>query len=269
MHRSGKYKLGLKFLAIGLILALAIPGLSYELKSARIYPTGKITIYSGEKKVGEFSKEAPLPKGFLIATDGRCGVKMESVYLVAEDKSLFSVAATANLRKLRIKEGKVYFAMSGNFPSLSFITPTGNLAVLDILLNAAANNQPLKGYVSVTQKGSELGVIEGGSMVISTQQGEMMIKSGQRIILAQVDMDVGPPVEEQKVDEKEGQESQEDQEVQEGQEVKPGMSGTTKIIVGAVAVGAVAAGVGALAGGGGGGGGGDGGGPISPSSPTP
>ena len=266
MKWSARNKSVLKFLAIVLSFALAVPGFSSELKSARIYPTGKISIYSGDQKVGEFSREAPFPEGFLIAADGRCGVRLESVYLVAEDGSVFSVASAANLRKLLIKEGTVYFAMSGNFPSLSFITPSGSLAVLDILLNAATNNQQLKGYVAVTQNGSELGVIEGGSMIISTQQGEMMLKSGQRLILAQVDMDVGPPEEEQKVEEKEGQQPPEGQE---GQAAEPGMSGTTKMIVGAVGVGAVAAGVGALAGGGGGGGGSDDGGSVSPSSPTP
>jgi hypothetical protein len=266
MCGSGRNKLGLKFFAIGLSFALALPGFSSELKSARIYPTGKITIYSGNQRVGEFNKEAPFPDGFLIATDGRCGVKMEDIYLVAEDKSLFSVATAANLRELLIKEGTVYFAVSKMSYSLNFFTPSGNLAVLDILLNAAAGSPQLKGYVAVKQSGSELGVIEGGSMIVSTQQGEMMIKSGQRLILAQADLDVGAPEEIETSDETEGKQEKEGKE---GKEGKAGMSKNRKIILGAIGVVAVAAGVGALAGGGGGGGGGgsDGGGPISPSSP--
>jgi hypothetical protein len=263
MYGSGRNKSGLKILAIGLSFALALPGFSSELKSARIYPTGKITIYSGNQRVGEFNKEAPFPDGFLIATDGRCGVKMEDIYLVAEDKSLFSVATAANLRELLIKEGTVYFAVSKMSHSLNFFTPSGNLAVLDILLNAATDSPQLKGYVAVKQNGSELGVIEGGSMIVSTQQGEMMIKSGQRLILAQADLDVGAPEEIETSDETEGKEEKE------GKEGKTGMSKNRKIILGAIGVVAVAAGVGALAGGGGGGGGGgsDGDGSISPSSP--
>ena len=263
MCRARKNKLGLKLLAVGLSFALAIPGFSSDLKSARIYPTGKITIYSGNQRVGEFNKEAPFPEGFLIAADGRCGVKMENVYLVAEDRSLFSVATAASLRKLQIKEGTVYFAMTKNSPSLSFITPSGNLTVLDILLNAATDSPQLKGYVSVKKNGSELGIIRGGAMVVSTQQGEMMIESGQRLILAQADLDVGAPEEIETSDEKKGQEEKA------GQEEKPGMSRNTKIIVGVIAAAAIAGGVGALAGGGGGGGGGgsEGGGSISPSSP--
>ena len=263
MCRTRKIKLGVKFLAIGLSFALALPGFSSELKSARIYPTGKITIYSGNQRVGEFNKEAPVPEGFLIATDGRCGVRMADIYLVAEDKSLFSVATSANRRELLIKEGTVYFAVSDMSRSLNFITPFGMLAVLDILLNSATDSSKLKGYVSVKQNGSEIGIIEGGSMIVSTQQGETMIESGKKLTLAQADLDVGAPEETKTTDEKEGQEEKT------GKEGKAGLSKNRKMILGAIGVAAVAVGVGALAGGGGGGGGGDsdGGGPISPSSP--
>ncbi len=195
MYWLGRNKLGLKVFAIGLSFALALPGFSSELKSARIYPTGKITIYSDNQRVGEFNKEAPFPEGFLIAADGKCGVKMEDIYLVAEDRSLFSVATSASQRKLLIKKGILYFAVSNMSRSLSFTTPTGSLAVLDILLNAATDNPQLKGYVAVKQNGSEIGVLEGGSMIVSTQQGEMMIESGKHLILAQADLDAIAPEE--------------------------------------------------------------------------
>ena len=262
MYWTRKNKLGLKFFAIGLSFALALPGFSSEFKSARIYPTGKITIYSGNQRVGEFKKEAPVPEGFLIAADGRCGVRMDDIYLVAEDKSLFSVATSANLRELLIKEGTVYFAVSDMSRSLNFITPSGMLTVLDILLNSATGSPKLKGYVSVKQNGSEIGIIEGGSMIVSTQQGETMIESGKKLTLAQADLDVGAPEETKTTDEKEGQEEKT------GKEGKAGLSKNRKMILGAIGAAAVAVGVGALAGGGGGGGGGsDGGGSISPSSP--
>jgi len=264
MYWSGRKKLGLKCLAIGLSLALALPGFSSELKSARIYPMGKITIYNDNQRVGEFSKEAPFPEGFLIATDGKCGVKMEDIYLVAEDKSLFSMANSANLRKVLIKEGTLYFAVSDMSRSLNLITPFGTLAVLDILLNAATGNPQLKGYVTVKQNGSEIGVLEGGSMIVSTQRGEMMIESGQQLTLAQADMDVGAPEEIETSDEKK------DKDVKEGKEEKTGLSKTTKIVIGVVGAAVFAGGIAALAGGGGGGGSGgsgNGGDSVSPSSP--
>jgi hypothetical protein len=264
MSWLGRNKLGLKFLAIGLSFALVLPGFSSELISGRIYPTGKISIYSGNQKVGEFNQEAPFPEGFLIAADGKCGVKMEDIYLVAEDRTLFSAATTANLRELIIKEGTLYFAVSDMSRSLNFITPYGNLAVLDILLKAATGSPQLKGYVAVKQHGSEIGVIEGGSMIVSTQQGEMMIESGRHITLAQADLEVGAPEEFEKVDEKEDQEDIEGKDENAGKEEKAGMSNTKKIILGVVGAAVLAGGLGALAGGGGGGGGN---GSVSPSSP--
>ena len=267
MGRIGKNKWGLKLLAIGLSLALAIPGFSSEIKPARIYPTGKITIYNGDQKIGEFNKEAPFPVGYLIAADGKCGVRMDNIYLVAEDGSLFSVVTSDNLRKLRIKKGTVYFAVSGMSHSLSFITPSGSLAVLDILMNAAAGRPTLKGYVSVTENVGKVGVIGGGSIIVSTQQGEMMLEPGQQLTLAQADMDVGAPEELETSEEEEIEAEEAVEEEKAAKEEKTGMSRNTKIIVGVVS-GAVGVGgiVALAAGGGGGGGGGD---PVSRSTPTP
>jgi hypothetical protein len=195
---------------------------------------------------------------------------MEDIYLVAEDKSLFSVATSANQRELLIKEGTLHFAVSDMSRSLNFITPFGTIAVLDILLRAATDSPQLKGYVSVKQNGSEIGIIGGGSMIVSTQQGEMMIESGKKLTLAQADMDVGAPegMDPGAPEETESTDEKEDQGEKEGKESKAGMTERTKIILGAIGVAAVAVGVAALAGGGGGGGGGgDDGGSISPSSP--
>ena len=271
MGRKGRNKLGLKLLAIGLSLALAIPGFSSELKPARIYPTDKITIYNGEQKVGEFNKEAPFPEGYLIAADGKCAVRMDDIYLVAEDKSLFSVATSTNLRKFLIKEGTVYFAVSKMSHSLSFITPYGNLAVLDMLINAAAGSPKLKGYVSVGENVSRVGIIEGGSMIVSTQKGEMMLEPGQQLILAQADLDVGAPEELESSDEEEGKVEEATEGEKAAKEKKAGMSKNTKIVLGAVGGAVVIGGIGALAAGGGGGGGsgGNGGDSVSRSSPTP
>jgi len=252
-----KNKLGLKFFAVGLAVALAMPGFSSELKSARVYPTGKITIYRGDQKIGEYHNEAPFPEGFLIAADGRCGVKMDDMYLVAEDQSIFAVETAITRRQLLIRKGTVYFALPEKSRKLSFVTPGDTVTVQGMMLNAATGNPLLKGYISVNQDRSEIGVVEGGAMMISTRQGDMLIKSGQRLILAQAELDVGPPEEEKVAEEEEI-------------EKEPGLSRGQKITIGAVGAGATLAAFFALLGGGSGGSsGGDGGGDddVSPSSP--
>ncbi len=53
--------------------------------SDRIYPTKKVTLYRGDKIVGVYTKEAPLPEGSIISTDGRCAVKLDELYLSCPD----------------------------------------------------------------------------------------------------------------------------------------------------------------------------------------
>ena len=53
------------FLTISMLNA----GVAVGAGSDRIYPTQKVTIYDGDKKVGVYTKEAPFPEGATISTD--------------------------------------------------------------------------------------------------------------------------------------------------------------------------------------------------------
>ena len=166
-------------------------GVSVFADSDRIYPTNKVTLYRGDTIVGVYTKEAPLPEGSIISPDGRCAVKLDDLYLVGEDQSEFSINTSGRQRNLFIKKGTVYFKTSAMSRSFSFITPDGPISVQRIQLNAAAGGGSLKGLVTVTDNSSELGVVEGGSMIVPTDNGMMTIQSGNKIILSQADMDIG------------------------------------------------------------------------------
>ena len=112
-------------------------------------------------------------------------VIMDGFLLVGADKSLFSVTSEANSRELLVKNGTVYFAVSEMPRSLVFVTPKGAVTVQQLILNAAADGGLLKGYVAVTGDSAEIGVFEGGSVLVSTVSGETTIQSGKKIILAQ------------------------------------------------------------------------------------
>jgi hypothetical protein len=219
--------------------------------SDRIYPTGKVTLHRGDAIVGVYTQEAPLPEGSVISTVGRCGVKLDDMYLVGEDQSVFSINTAGGQRNLFIKKGTVYFKTSAMKRSFSFITPDGPISVQSIRLNAAFDDGSIKGYVVVTKNRSELGVAEGGSINVFTDKGLMTIQSGQKMILSQADMDIGLPEDEEPA-------AQQPPEP----EKKGGMSTGKKITYGALAVVAIAALAGAAGGGGGGGGG-----SVSPSTP--
>ena len=50
-----------------------------------------------------------------------------------------------------------------------------------------------------------MGVVEGGSMDVLTDNGQVTIKSGHNLILSQAEMDIGAPPEEEKPAEEEPQ----------------------------------------------------------------
>ena len=191
MERLLKEKTLAKMVIAVAILAFATVAYSSELNLARIMPTGTVSVFQGDQKVGEFSKEAPLPEGCLLSCKGKCGVKMDHLYFVATDGSRFSVIGKEDVRVLNIEKGTIYFILSALPKTLVFKTPHGTFTTDAVMLNVSTDGGFLQGYVSVTQEDTELGVIEGGSMSVSTVKGEKMIQPGNRIILAQATMGSG------------------------------------------------------------------------------
>lgn len=156
--------------------------------SARIIPTEKVSVYRGNKLVGEFHAEAPFPEGALLACDGECAVKMEDLYLVGADKSLFSVQTKSDVREVQVKEGTLYFTISDLPRPMLFNTPNTVLTVEGLSLISSSGAAILKGYVIVTPEATELGVIEGGFILVSTIEGQKRIYAGKMVKVAQVDL---------------------------------------------------------------------------------
>ena len=237
MHYITKNQAKFKVIAIFALLAFASTTFASGLSVGRIIPTGKVTLFQGNQKIGEFSSEAPFPEGTLLSVQGVCGVKMRDLYLLAIDKSLFSVTTDPDSRILAVKNGTVYFSLSSMPHTLVFHTPDGVITTHQILLNASTESGLLKGYVSIGDGITRVGVLEGGSMLLSVGDGKTMkINAGQELRLAQADL-----FEEE---EKEGAKTEEEEEV----EPTEGLSTTTKVLIGLGTVGVIAA----VAGGGGG-----------------
>jgi hypothetical protein len=255
MQWSKNNRTKFKIVAIFSLLAFVSTGFASGLSVGRIIPKGKVTLFQGDQKVGEFRSEAPFPEGAFLSVQGECGVKMNDLYLVAIDKSLFSVTTDPDSRKLSVKTGTVYFALSSMPHILVFKTPDGVVTTHQILLNASAKSGLLQGYVSVTDAVTKVGVLEGGSLLLSVGDGETMrINTGQELRLAQAGLF------EDKEEKKEEPKDKKTKPADKKAKAK-GMSTTAKVLIGLVTVGGIAA----LAGGGGGGGGG-GSAPASPSS---
>ena len=174
-------KVGLVSLAL---IAFTINGFGMEGNAGRIIPMGKVYMLKDGQTIGSYSSEAPLPENTLLKTQGDCAVKLTDLYLVAVDKSQFAISNADTSRELRVKEGTVYFALSKLPQALVFTTPEGFVTVQQVILNASTEKSILKGYVAVSEKGSEIGVIEGGSLLISTADGNKLVTAGNRILLA-------------------------------------------------------------------------------------
>ena len=239
-----------KVTAIFVLLAFASTTFASGLSVGRLIPKGKVTLFQGNQKVGEFSSEAPFPEGTLLSVQGECGIKMSDLYLVAIDKSMLSVTTDPDSRKLSVKTGTVYFALSSMPYILVFQTPDGVVTTHQVLLNASSESGLLKGYVSVTEDITKVGVLEGGSMLLSVGDGKTMrINAGQELRLAQAGL----------FDDKEEKKEEPKEKKDKPADKAKGMSTTAKVLIGLVTVGG---GVALFAGGGGGGS--SGGGAVSP-----
>ena len=167
------------------LVCFAAPGFAADPFAGRIMPTDKVVFLNDGQKVGEYTAEAPLPWNTEVKCQGRTGVRMDDMMLVFEDGSVFNISRVGNGSELNLKEGTAYFAFSALPAGLAFGTPQDTVVTEMATLNASTDNQLLKGYVKAGETESELGVIEGGKLMVRTNDGQYTIDPGQRILLAQ------------------------------------------------------------------------------------
>jgi len=264
MQHIRKNKTRFSVITMFVILMFASTGLSAGSSAGRILPKGTVSLFHDHQKIGEFTSEAPLPEDTLMSVQGECGVKLKDLYLVAVDKSLFSVATHIDSRKLTVKSGIVYFALSALPRALVFQTPSGVITTHEVMIKAASSGQSLKGYVLVEEGITRVGVLEGGAMVMMVDDGRpITIDAGRELRLAQAEI-FKEDTEEGKTEEgaQEGTPEGTPAEEPTGTEVSTGGVSTTAAVVGGIVL--VGAGIGLAAGGGGGGDDGGGGSPASP-----
>ena len=265
MQHFRKNRFKFKITAVFVILIFASTSFAAGFPGERILPKGKVTLYHGNRAIGEFSSQAPLPEDTLLSVQGECGVKLRHLYLFALDRSLFSVSTHENSRTLTVQNGTVYFAISSMPRTLVFQTPEGTITTNEVVLNASSTSRLLKGYVYVEDGIARLGVLEGGSMLVTATDGKpLSVSPGHEIRLAQAE--IFKPEEKPKEEKpaKTGEAAKTGEEGKAGQAAEAGgISTTTKVVLGALVIGGIAAALG----GGGGGGGDGGGGSASPATP--
>jgi len=176
-------------------LVCALSGVASGEYPARIKPTGKVIVTQPDNRVIELSAEAPLPYDALLECHGKCNVKMENLYLAVSDKSLFSICAPPRNNLMEFREGDFYFSVSDLPRPIVIKTPTDDITIQQVVLKTASTGGLLTGYVLVKPEATEIGVVRGGSMVVSTSQGEHFIDAGNKITVARAKTGKGAPTE--------------------------------------------------------------------------
>ena len=236
MFRNGKGKLILKIFVIYLSFAMATAGFSAVANSGRIIPTGKVSIIKDGNVVGQFSKEAQLPEGYLLKCEAKCAVRFDDLFMVAEPDTTFSVTPTAERHELYAEDGTIYYSISETSRPLQFSSPAGDATTGELALTDSA----LNGYVHANGSTTEIGVIDGGTMMLGTAAGDMAVTPDNAVTIEASDP-----------------------------EAAGGLTKKQKVALGAAAAAIVAAGTAAVLASGGGGGGGGGGGDKDSSSGSP
>jgi hypothetical protein len=172
----------LKVWSVFISLIITTAGLSATVPSARIIPTGKVSIISEGKVIGEFSKEAPLPEGAKLRCEATCTVKTKDLYVSVEPETTFSIKPMANGTELAVDQGTAYFSLSKVSSSVEFKSPAGNASTREISMTGSE----IKGYIRVSGNKMEIGVIEGGSMTLETASGEIAITPGNQVTSAAI-----------------------------------------------------------------------------------
>ncbi len=179
-----KHRLLAEAMVVFALICFTAPGFAADPFAGRILPTKKVTFFSDGQKVAQYTAEAPLPWDTLVKCEGKTGVRLNDMLLVFEDGSSFTISRTEIGKELNIKSGTAYFAFAALPEGLTFVTPQGFVVPEIMVLNASTENQVLKGYVKVDKSASEVGVLEGGKLMVRTADGKHTINTGQRIILA-------------------------------------------------------------------------------------
>lgn len=180
MGRSAWFKKAAWMVMVVFLSAATVQAYS----GAQIIPRGQVNVYRDGALVETLRDTAPLPDGALLKPEGLCGVRLQNLYLVAEDGSAFAVSAAPSQVELSVGQGTVYFAANPSSEAVVFETPAGTVAVQQFLIQTSGDGT-LKGFVDVAEGTTTIGVLEGGSMVVSTATGEQRITAGNQITLAQ------------------------------------------------------------------------------------
>jgi hypothetical protein len=173
------------------VVSLGGGALAAGLDAARVLPEGKVYIFEGGKKIGELSSEAPLPVGKILESNRKCGVRLDGIYLVSAENARFSVGVLSGATDIFVEQGRVYFALGELKGPLSFSSPQDTARVESAVIEASNDTFGVKGYLLYEDDRMEIGVIEGGKLVLVHSSGRQVIEAGNSLWIQKAQADLG------------------------------------------------------------------------------
>jgi hypothetical protein len=168
------------------LMVFVFSGYAFAADAARITPSGKVSVYRAEKLVDELSAEAPLPFESLLVCSGECWVHMDSLYIAASDQSTFYVKASPIDKQIVLVKGFYYFSLTELSKQWVFKTPIEDVTMQRVLFPNDTSSGRLDGYIFVKDETIEIGVLEGGTLIVASSHGEHALEPGKQITVAKV-----------------------------------------------------------------------------------
>jgi hypothetical protein len=150
--------------------------------AARIIPSKNGSLLIDGKEVNAFKSEMPLPDGKLVTCKGTCLVQANNMQLVAQDKAVFALSEASQQYGLTVESGRLDFAIGTESKTLVFKTPHHTIPSERNIM-PAGDSRLIRGYVLVTEKGTEISTTEG-AIQIATGQGSQLIEPGHPLVIA-------------------------------------------------------------------------------------
>lgn len=167
-------------ISIDCCLALALLFISFEIASAETL-LGKVTLLRADGRTDVY----PLVSGKQIAYSEKALIRLSGATFVAEKGSVLEVIDQGEQLSIDIEKGVVHFRIQPHKAVISFVTKDGSFDTPRIV---TADTSVIEGTITVNEKGTTVELADG-SVAALTTEGLKTVNAGERIQLAQSDVE--------------------------------------------------------------------------------
>ncbi len=183
--KSSAWKISIDF-----CIAVALLFISLEIASAETL-LGKVTLLGADGRTDVY----PVVSGKKIAYGEKALIRLAGATFVAEEGSALEVIDQGEQLGIDIEKGVVHFRIQPHRTVISFVTKDGSFDTPRVV---TADTSVIEGTITVNEKGTTVELADG-SVAALTTDGLRTVNAGERIQLAQSQVDGESTVETENV----------------------------------------------------------------------